>query len=107
LFRQVVTVDGVAYAVPNRGGTYVGILYSKSLVRRAGLDAANPPRTWEQFARWCRKLYDPKNKVFAAQLLPASWAFAPWGRDDRQFDCRANAHQPGNWKKLTLSTNKM
>lgn len=26
LFRQVVTVNGVPYALPNRGGTYVGIL---------------------------------------------------------------------------------
>ncbi len=78
LFRQVVTVDGKPYALPNRGGTYVGILYSKRLIRRAGLDPMKPPRTWDEFARWCRLLYEPKSKVFGVELTPASWAFAPW-----------------------------
>ena len=78
LFRQVVTVDGQPYALPNRGGTYVGILYSKRLIRAAGLDPLKPPRTWDEFARWCRLLYDPKTKVFGVELTPASWAFAPW-----------------------------
>jgi multiple sugar transport system permease protein len=78
LFRQVVTVDGKPYALPNRNGTYVGVLYSKSLIRRAGLDPDRPPRTWDDFARWCRKLYDPQSRVFGAELTPASWAFAPW-----------------------------
>src|SRR5204862_181583 len=78
LFRQVVTVDGQAYALPNRGGTYVGILYSKSLIRRAGLDPRHPPRTWDEFARWCRLLYNPKTKVYGVELTNTSWAFAPW-----------------------------
>lgn len=78
LFRQVVTVDGKPYALPNRGGTYVGILYSKRLIRRAGLDPMKPPQTWDEFARWCRLLYDPQTKVFGVELTPASWAFAPW-----------------------------
>lgn len=78
LYRQVVTVDGKPYSLPNRGGTYVGVLYSKSLIRRAGLDPARPPRTWDEFARWCRLLYDPQRHIFGAELTPASWAFAPW-----------------------------
>lgn len=78
LYRQVITVDGVPYSLPNRSGTYVGILYSKSLVRKAGLDPARPPRTWDEFARWCRKLYNPANKSFGAEVFPASWNFAPW-----------------------------
>ena len=32
------TVDGKAYSLPNRNGTYVGVLYSKRLIRKAGLD---------------------------------------------------------------------
>lgn len=78
LYRQVVTVDGKPFALPNRGGTYVGVLFSKSLVRRAGLDPAHPPRTWEEFARWCRLLYAPETRKFGVELTPASWAFAPW-----------------------------
>jgi multiple sugar transport system permease protein len=78
LFRQVVTVDGQPYALPNAGGVHVGILYSKRLIRQAGLDPMKPPRTWDEFARWCRLLYNPKTKVFGVELTPASWAFAPW-----------------------------
>lgn len=78
LYRQVVTVDGIPYALPNRGGTYVGILYSKTLIRRAGLDPMNPPRTWDEFARWCRLLYDWKKRTPRVEFIPASWAFAPW-----------------------------
>ncbi len=78
LYRQVVTVDGKAYALPNRGGTYVGILYSKSLIRKAGLDPAKPPLTYEEFIRWVRLLYNPEKKTFGLELTPASWAFAPW-----------------------------
>ncbi|MCC6446487.1 MAG: extracellular solute-binding protein [Armatimonadetes bacterium] len=78
LYRQVVTVDGKPYSLPNRNGTYVGILYSKSLIRRVGLDPMRPPRTWDEFARWCRLLYDPKTREFGVEFTPASWAFAPW-----------------------------
>ncbi|NLC58331.1 MAG: extracellular solute-binding protein [Armatimonadetes bacterium] len=78
LYRQVVTVDGKPYALPNRGGTYVGILYSKSLLRKAGLDPMNYPRTWDEFARWCRLLYNHETRTPGVEFHPASWAFAPW-----------------------------
>jgi len=78
LYRQVVTVDGKVYALPNRGGTYVGILYSKTLLRKAGLDPARPPRTYDEFIRWVRLLYDPAKKTFGLELTSQSWAFAPW-----------------------------
>lgn len=78
LYRQVVTVDGKAYALPNRTGTYVGILYSKRLIRRAGLDPRHPPLTYDEFIRWCRLLYDHKTKTPAVEFGPYSWSFAPW-----------------------------
>ncbi|HAZ64989.1 MAG TPA: hypothetical protein DCZ72_15455 [Armatimonadetes bacterium] len=78
LYRQVVTVDGQPYALPNRGGTYVGILYSKRLLRAAGLDPAHPPRTYDEFIRWVRLLYNPARKSYGLELTPESWAFAPW-----------------------------
>ncbi|MBI5834328.1 MAG: ABC transporter permease subunit [Armatimonadetes bacterium] len=78
LYRQVVTVDGKAYSLPNRGGTYVGILYSKTLLRAAGLDPNHPPRSYEEFIRWVRLLYNPQKKTFGLELAPRSWAFAPW-----------------------------
>ncbi|MCK5803272.1 MAG: extracellular solute-binding protein [Lentisphaeria bacterium] len=78
LYRQVVTVDGKAYSLPNRGGTYVGILFSYRVLRRAGLDPAKPPRSYEELVYWARKLYDPEKKTFGLELTSASWAFAPW-----------------------------
>ena len=78
LYRQVGTVDGIPYALPIRSGTYVGVLCSNSLLRKRGLDPADPPATWEEFVRWCRLLYDAQAKTFGVELTPASWAFAPW-----------------------------
>jgi multiple sugar transport system permease protein len=71
-------VDGKPYALPWSEGTYVGILYSKRLLRKAGLDPMRPPQTWDEFERWCRKLYDPQAKTFQVEFIPASWSFAPW-----------------------------
>ncbi|MCE5239650.1 extracellular solute-binding protein [bacterium] len=78
LYRQVVTVNGKVYSLPNRGGTYVGILYSKRLLRKAGLDPMQPPKTYDEFIRWVRLLYDPVKKTFGLELTSQSWAFAPW-----------------------------
>ena len=78
IFRLVCTVNGKPYALPWSEGAYVGILCSKRLLRKAGLDPATPPRTWEEFALWCRKLYDPQTKVFGVEFISASWSFAPW-----------------------------
>lgn len=78
LYRQVVTVEGKPYALPNRGGTYVGILYSKSMLKKAGLDPMHPPKSYDEFIRWVRLLYSPEKKTYGLELTPASWAFAPW-----------------------------
>jgi len=78
IFRLVCTVDGRPYALPWSEGTYVGILYSKRLLRKAGLDPMRPPQTWDEFERWCRKLYVPQAKAFQVEFIPASWSFAPW-----------------------------
>jgi len=78
LFRQVVTVDGVPCALPNSTGSYVGLLYSKRLLKKAGLDPLNPPGDWDTFVFWCRKLYDQKTKTPGVDIYSQSWAFAPW-----------------------------
>ncbi len=78
VFRQVVTVDGVPYALPMGSGTHVGILYSQRLLRRAGLDPAHPPRSYEEFIYWARKLYNHETATPAVELSTDVWAFAPW-----------------------------
>ena len=87
LWRDVATKDGKIYAVPTPGFAYYGIVYRKDLVKAAGLDPENPPRTWDAFADWCRKLtFADKNipsatvqrgqRAFAIENRP--WGFLPW-----------------------------
>ena len=87
LWRDVATKDGKVYAVPTPGFAYYGIVYRKDLVKAAGLDPENPPRTWDEFADWCRKLtFADKNipgatvqrgqRAFAIENRP--WGFLPW-----------------------------
>jgi len=78
VLRLVCTVDGKPYALPIGSGTYVGILYSRGVLRQRGLNPEQPPETWEEFIRWCRLLYDHETDTPAAEFVPASWAFAPW-----------------------------
>ena len=87
LWRDVATKDGKVYAVPTPGFAYYGIVYRKDLVKAAGLDPENLPRTWDAFADWCRKLtFADKNipgatvqrgqRAFAIENRP--WGFLPW-----------------------------
>ena len=87
LWRDVATKDGKVYAVPTPGFAYYGIIYRKDLVKAAGLDPENPPRTWDAFADWCERLtYRDKvipgatvqrgQRAYAIENRP--WGFLPW-----------------------------
>ena len=113
LWRDVATKDGKVYAVPTPGFAYYGIVYRKDLVKAAGLDPEKPPRTWVEFADWCRKLtFADKNipgatvqrgqRAFAIENRP--WGFLPWvgaaGGDvirpckSTNREPRATSHEP-------------
>ena len=83
LWRDVATKDGKVYAVPTPGFAYYGIVYRKDLVKAAGLDPENPPRTWNVFADWCRKLTFADKTIPGATVQRGQRAFAienrPWG----------------------------
>ena len=83
LWRDVATKDGKVYAVPTPGFAYYGIVYRKDLVKAAGLDPENPPRTWDAFADWCRKLTFADKTIPGATVQRGQRAFAienrPWG----------------------------
>lgn len=78
VYRQVCTVDGIPYALPRSRATYVGILYSRSMLLEAGLDPIHPPRSHDEFILWARKLYDHDRDLPALILMSGPWAFAPW-----------------------------
>ncbi len=83
LWRDVATKEGKVYAVPTPGFAYYGIVYRKDLVKAAGLDPENPPRTWDAFADWCRKLTFADKTIPGATVQRGQRAFAienrPWG----------------------------
>lgn len=83
LWRDVATKDGKVYAVPTPGFAYYGIVYRKDLVKAAGLDPEKPPRTWDAFADWCRKLTFADKTIPGATVQRGQRAFAienrPWG----------------------------
>jgi ABC-type glycerol-3-phosphate transport system substrate-binding protein len=46
---------GQLYGLPIWGGTYAEI-YNRDLVTKAGLDPAKPPKTWDEYLAWAKKL---------------------------------------------------
>ena len=49
---------GALYGVPIWAGIY-GEVYNRDLVKAAGLDPANPPKTWAEYLAWAKKLTSP------------------------------------------------
>ena len=87
LWRDVATKHGQVYAVPTPGFAYYGLIYRKDLVKAAGLDPENPPRTWDAFTTWCEKL-TYRDKVIPGATVQRGqralgienrpWGFLPW-----------------------------
>ena len=57
---------GQLYGLPIWGGTYAEI-YNRDLVTKAGLDPAKPPRTWDEYLAWAKRLTG--NDVWATAVL--------------------------------------
>ena len=57
---------GQLYGLPIWGGTYAEI-YNRDLVTKAGLDPAKPPRTWDEYLAWAKKLTG--NDTWATAVL--------------------------------------
>jgi ABC-type sugar transport system permease subunit/ABC-type glycerol-3-phosphate transport system substrate-binding protein len=57
--RDVITVDGHIYAIP-WFQCAMALYYRKDLFRDAGLDPNRPPRTWDEFYEYAKKLTIPE-----------------------------------------------
>jgi multiple sugar transport system substrate-binding protein len=53
--RDLVTKDGKVYGVPNVHYS-VGLVYNSALLTKAGLDPANPPKTWAEVREAAKKI---------------------------------------------------
>lgn len=57
---------GQLYGLPIWGGTYAEI-YNRDLVTKAGLDPTKPPKTWNEYRAWGKKLTG--NGIWATAVL--------------------------------------
>jgi len=57
--RDVITVNGHVYCIP-WFQTAMALMYRKDLFREAGLDPDRPPKNWDEFYDYCKKLTDPE-----------------------------------------------
>jgi ABC-type sugar transport system permease subunit/ABC-type glycerol-3-phosphate transport system substrate-binding protein len=80
LWRRVATRDGKVYGLPYAGVTYYGLIYRKDLVAAAGMDPSKPPRTWDEFYRWCQHLTYPRKQIEGARLKRGQRAYAMFSR---------------------------
>lgn len=87
LWRQVATNEGKVYGIPVASPMIMGIVYRIDMVRQAGLDPNNPPKTWDEYMYWCQKLTNPNKKTSgtannsgqrAFALAYESWRWLPW-----------------------------
>ncbi|MHB0911830.1 MAG: extracellular solute-binding protein [Armatimonadota bacterium] len=59
VIRDVITVDGKVYCVPWFQAVQA-LYYRKDLFREAGLDPRKPPKDWDEFYAYAKKLTVPK-----------------------------------------------
>ena len=86
LWRQVATVNGKIYGIPQAASLNLALIFRTDLVRAAGLDPDRPPQTWDEFYYWCQKLTGPnapipglpppRQRGFGLQSAGFSWL--PW-----------------------------
>lgn len=87
IMRDVATVNGKVYGIPQPSHWLLGLVYRTDIVEAAGLDPRNPPKTWSEFLYWCRKLTDPGRAIAGTshqfgqrgfQIAPYGFEFLPW-----------------------------
>ncbi len=114
--RKVITVDGHIYCVP-WFQCVMALHYRKDLFRDAGLDPNKPPRNWDEFYEYAKKLTKPEKGQWgtAFPMSAGSWMLTDYiwqaGGDviarDKNGDYRAVFNGPGGvtalkfFKKLT------
>ena len=107
--RKVITVDGHVYCIP-WFQCVKALYYRKDLFRDAGLDPNRPPKNWDEFYKYAKKLTIPEKGQwgFVFPQLHGSWYLADmiWqgggeiierGKDGRY---RAVFNSPGGARAL-------
>jgi len=109
--RKVITIDGHVYCVPYFQCA-MALYYRKDLFRDAGLDPNRPPRNWDEFYEYCKKLTKPDKGQwgFYFPQSAGSWYLTDFiwqaGGDviakDSAGEYRAVFNSPGGAKALAF-----
>ena len=86
LWRQVATVNGKIYGIPQAASLNMALIFRTDLVRAAGLNPDQPPQTWDEFYYWCQKLSGPNRPMPGLPppsqrgfgLQAAGFVWLPW-----------------------------
>ena len=87
LWRNVATVDGKIYGLPESSVSHMAIVFRMDLARQAGLNPDHPPTTWKELQYWSEKLTDPGRYLPGVQfqrgqrgllLETEGWLWLPW-----------------------------
>ncbi|MBF0405959.1 MAG: extracellular solute-binding protein [Candidatus Riflebacteria bacterium] len=70
-------IDGHYYGFPDQSNC-VALFYNKKLFREAGLDAESPPKTWEDFVSYGKKITNSEKGVFAFAMDNTVWWTLPF-----------------------------
>jgi len=79
--------EGKLYGMPHYAGIY-GEIYNADMVKAAGLDPENPPKTWAEYLDWSKKLNTPEHNALALLAGPTetttrvllSWIYSNGGK---------------------------
>ena len=74
--------QGKNYGIPLGSNTVV-LWINTDMAKAAGLDPANPPKTWTDFETWAQKMTNPAKGIYGTALLAkkdetGTFLFLPW-----------------------------
>lgn len=76
-YQAAVTYDGRIWQIP-RGANTLMIYYNESMLRDAGIDPADEPRSWAQLSDYAKRLTDPEERVFGIAFSAKNNQEGPW-----------------------------
>lgn len=100
--------NGRNYGIPLGSNTVV-LWINTDMAQAAGLDIHYPPKTWDEYEMWAKKMTDKTNGVYGTAMLAkrdetGTFLFLPWilqnGGDIDRLDFPESIEALAFWRKL-------
>jgi multiple sugar transport system substrate-binding protein len=92
--RSFVIVKGKHYGYPMLVEPSTVLYYRTDLAKAAGLDPANPPKTWDELVQWATRLTSPKVKGMTIASTGPDLSWSSWGL---QYDACGHLPITDDW----------